>query len=543
MNNKLKKLTCVALATVMAFSGMQVQTEKVQASTATEMDTEEENEKTAVSFTVELSEERTILEGNVPENTDVKITNVSFEDGSKEEVVSDISQVFVSLENGYVYKLGENVLYVTYMGCTQTITVSTKVDQVVSMSAIQSNHAICDGDTLRKSDFDVVAYYASGKIDSNYIDYEIVDTVVTETTKSATLRNPNGVEIVVDITLAPLEPKSMVVSYSGVTVKEGCQVEKDNFEVILIYNNGKESILEQDEYDLIYDEIVGNRFNAVEVVYKANTDICDTVYVWGESEMEVVIPTPATTPAITDDGNKETQNPESTPEITMEPEHTTSVPTTTQPAETPSVTATVTPSAIASQPPSAEVSATPVVDNSNASAGQVTTGAAVTTETAIPATEAPDVIKNSKTSITLGVGETVKITMDGAETVTYETSNSKILTVTKNGVVTAKKVGKAKIVATDEKGNTKTCTITVKKAPKKVKVNFTKKTMKKGKKATIKVSFAKGYYSNKNTFKSSNKKVATVNSKGVITAKKKGTCKITVKTFNGKKAVIKIIVK
>ena len=36
------------------------------------------------------------------------------------------------------------------------------------------------------------------------------------------------------------------------------------------------------------------------------------------------------------------------------------------------------------------------------------------------------------------------------------------------------------------------------------------------------------------TYKSSNKKVATVSSKGVITAKKKGTAKITVKS--GKKS-------
>ena len=85
--------------------------------------------------------------------------------------------------------------------------------------------------------------------------------------------------------------------------------------------------------------------------------------------------------------------------------------------------------------------------------------------------------------------------------------------------------------------------ITVKRAPRKVKVNFAKKTMKKGKKATVKVRFAKGEYSSSNTFQSSNKKVATVNRKGIITAGKKGTCRITVKTYNGKKALIKITVR
>jgi len=45
------------------------------------------------------------------------------------------------------------------------------------------------------------------------------------------------------------------------------------------------------------------------------------------------------------------------------------------------------------------------------------------------------------------------------------------------------------------------------------------------------------------TYSSSNTKVATVNSKGIIKGKKIGTAEITVKTGNGKKAVIKIRVK
>ena len=50
--------------------------------------------------------------------------------------------------------------------------------------------------------------------------------------------------------------------------------------------------------------------------------------------------------------------------------------------------------------------------------------------------------------------------------------------------------------------------------------------LKKGKKVTIKVKAAPV---SKVTFKSSNKKVATVSSKGVVKAKKKGTATITVK--------------
>lgn len=556
INKKLKIVVCAVLAVVMTVSGLQVQPKKVQASTETETDIELEMDKKAIDFSVEQVSEKSILEGAVPESTDVKVTNVFFDDDSMEEYVSDSSQIMVFLEDGYIYKLGENVLNVTYMGCTKKITVYAEPDKVVSLSAEQSNNAICPGDTLSKSDFDVVAFYSSGKIDSNYIDYEIVNKIVTDTTKSVILRNSSGVETVVDLTISRLEPKSIVASYNGTEVKEGDKVDKDNVIVTLIYNNGRESVLEKDAYDLVYDEIVGNRLNLVEVVYKANPDIFDTIYVTGVMDAATESPVPTSIPD-SSNTDKETPKPEATPdstsnnhdniESTMEPESTTSVPATTKPAETasaePNIEATVTPSAV--------VSATPIgtatSDNDKLPTEQITTGSSVTTTSAIPInTETPSdgaSVKTSKTSFSLGVGEKVKVTMSGATTVVYKTSNDKIVTVTSKGVVRAKKVGKAQIIAVDEKGNTKIWAITVKKAPKKVKVNFKKKILKKGKKATIKVSFAKGYYSSTNTFKSSNQKVATVTSKGVIKAKKKGSCKITVKTFNGKQAVIKITVK
>lgn len=66
-----------------------------------------------------------------------------------------------------------------------------------------------------------------------------------------------------------------------------------------------------------------------------------------------------------------------------------------------------------------------------------------------------------------------------------------------------------------------------KKKKAKIKVPVASKKMKKGKKYKIKYSVLSG--SGKVTFKSSNKKVATVNAKGIVTTKKKGTAIITVK--------------
>lgn len=73
-----------------------------------------------------------------------------------------------------------------------------------------------------------------------------------------------------------------------------------------------------------------------------------------------------------------------------------------------------------------------------------------------------------------------------------------------------------------------------------------KKTLKKGKTYTLKTSAEPDEMYVKVTYKSSNTKVATVNAKGKITAKKKGTAKITVTASDGnteKKAVCTVTVK
>ncbi len=140
----------------------------------------------------------------------------------------------------------------------------------------------------------------------------------------------------------------------------------------------------------------------------------------------------------------------------------------------------------------------------------------------------------------LGVGEKYSVKTKGC---TYTTSQKKVAAVTSKGVVTAKKVGKATIKATNKAGKVKVYNITVKKAPKKiVKVTPAKKTLKKGKKVTLKVTLPKGS-AGKVTFKSNKPKVAAVTSKGVVTAKKKGTAKVTVKTYNNKKKTVTIKVK
>lgn len=80
-------------------------------------------------------------------------------------------------------------------------------------------------------------------------------------------------------------------------------------------------------------------------------------------------------------------------------------------------------------------------------------------------------------------------------------------------------------------------------AVKSIKLNKTKVTLSKGKKVKLKATVAPSNATDKNvTFTSSNTKVATVNAKGVVTAKKAGKATITAKAGT-KKAACKIVVK
>ncbi|MDO5145494.1 MAG: Ig-like domain-containing protein [Eubacteriales bacterium] len=137
----------------------------------------------------------------------------------------------------------------------------------------------------------------------------------------------------------------------------------------------------------------------------------------------------------------------------------------------------------------------------------------------------------------------IKVPSNTTEALKYTSSKPKVVSVSSNGKLKAKKPGKAKITISG--ANTKqTITVTVSKQsmPTK-KLSFKKKALKV-KKGTVRfLPYKINAASNqKIIWKSSKKAVVSVDSNGKITAKKKGKAIITLKSGK-KKTTCKITVK
>ena len=159
-------------------------------------------------------------------------------------------------------------------------------------------------------------------------------------------------------------------------------------------------------------------------------------------------------------------------------------------------------------------------------------------------------ITTTTKSLTLAKGATYKklassITVTpvtSKEKVSYSSSNKKVATVSSKGVIKAKKAGTTKITV---KSGKKKIVVTVKVTGVKT-TNLSgvpaAKSVSKGKSFKIKAIATPKNTDEKITFKSSNKKVATVTSKGVVKGLKKGAATITVQS-GSKKMTCKVTVK
>ena len=171
---------------------------------------------------------------------------------------------------------------------------------------------------------------------------------------------------------------------------------------------------------------------------------------------------------------------------------------------------------------------------------------AMASVTANAATKKPKKIYLKATSTTVDIKGKVKVSVyktkpsKASKSVKWKSSNKKVATVSKSGYVTGKKKGTVKITATSKKNKKAKKTIKIKVTNLKAKsVTMSKKSAilfpndKTTLKATVKGSA--GFYNQGVTWKSSNTSVATVNSKGSVTAKKAGKATITATEKGGSK--------
>ena len=157
-------------------------------------------------------------------------------------------------------------------------------------------------------------------------------------------------------------------------------------------------------------------------------------------------------------------------------------------------------------------------------------------------------VKVAPTSVTLNAGakKTLKATVAPSNAtskkVTWKSSNTKVAKVSSKGVVTAVKAGTATITATTADGSKKVAKCKVKVVTPAIKVAPATVTLEEGKTATVKVAVVDALGTTVK-WATSNKAVAIVSSKGVVTAVKAGTATITATSKSGKKATVKVTVK
>lgn len=166
----------------------------------------------------------------------------------------------------------------------------------------------------------------------------------------------------------------------------------------------------------------------------------------------------------------------------------------------------------------------------------------------------PEDVTISKKALSLGVGETYMLTAaipegTAAAVKTFRTSDSSVIKMTNTnwkGEFKAVSTGVAWVTVRLYNGKEASCKITVKKAPSFVSLSKQTVTLGAGENYKLNAVFAADEVSSVRTFSSDNSSIVSmtsINGTGEFRAVQAGTASVTVRTFNGKEASCKVIVK
>ena len=159
---------------------------------------------------------------------------------------------------------------------------------------------------------------------------------------------------------------------------------------------------------------------------------------------------------------------------------------------------------------------------------------------------APSKVALSASTVKLGVDEAVPvspvISNNSHAAFTWSVKDKKVATVSSEGVITGKKAGSTTVTVKTHNGKKASVTVKVYKKPSKVTLSETTAAMEVDEMRVLVARLPANTYS-RITWTSSNRKVATVDEDGMVSALSVGTAKITAKTYNGKKATCTVRVR
>ena len=180
----------------------------------------------------------------------------------------------------------------------------------------------------------------------------------------------------------------------------------------------------------------------------------------------------------------------------------------------------------------------------------ITTHNGTVAECMLTVKNSPTSISLNKTAIMLGIGETFDLNSslpsgEAAYHIAYSSDNAEIASViSSGGLVTANKTGTATVTATAYNGVKVSCTVTVRNAPTKLKLNATSLTLGVGEIFDLNSSMPKGEAAYHIAYSSDNEEVACVKrSGGLVTANKTGTATVTATAYNGVQVSCTVTVK
>ena len=142
-------------------------------------------------------------------------------------------------------------------------------------------------------------------------------------------------------------------------------------------------------------------------------------------------------------------------------------------------------------------------------------------------------------SYTIGKGESIRppvaVTPPDAyaKNLAYTSSDPSVACVDEKGTVKGLRTGSATITAETANHKKASCKINVKNAPSSMTLNITSQKLFIGQTLKLKAAFNAGAAANILSYSSSNPAVASVDSRGVVTSKARGTAVISCKAYNG----------